>query len=143
MTRHEALALLAQLDLPAEDVAVHGSGAMLLRGLLDEVRDLDLVARGAAWERVRALHAVERGDVDPVVRPLPGVEVWGGWFGEDVDALIARAEPIDGWRCVDLRAVLAFKERLDRPKDRAHAALLRAHLDDRDGPDVDTPASAC
>lgn len=129
MTREEAVVRLGALALPPGDFAVHGSGAMLLRGLIDDASDLDIVARGAAWHRACSLAAPEAGERDAVVRVLPDVEIWGGWLGDDVGALIDRAEMVDGWPCVTLQDVLAFKERLARPKDRGHIALLRARLD--------------
>lgn len=135
MNRDEVAALLDELALPPTDFAVHGSAAMLLRGLIEEVDDLDLVARGAAWRRACALAAPEPGSQDLAARPLPGVEVWSGWLGDDVDTLIDGAELVEGWPCVRLQAVLAFKTRLARPKDRAHVALLRARLGEaRPGP---------
>ncbi len=128
MTREEAAAKLATLALPEGAYVVHGSGALLLRGLIGGARDLDVLARGEAWRVACTMAAPERGLRDPVVRPEPEVEIWGGWLGDDVDALIDTAEQVDGWPCVDLRSLLAFKERLDRPQDREHVALLRAML---------------
>lgn len=119
---------LVALDLPPGDFAVHGSGALLLRGMVDTVTDLDVVARAAAWQRACELGPVEHGALDPVVRPRGDVEIWGGWLGDDIDALIGGAEIVEGWPCVRLAEVLAFKERLARPKDRRHIALLRAVL---------------
>jgi hypothetical protein len=125
MTREEAAAKLEALALPVGSYVVHGSGALLLRGLIDRARDLDVLARGEAWRAACTMAVPEHGLHDLVVRPEPAVEIWGGWLGEDVDALIDGAERVDGWPCVDLRALLAFKERLDRPQDREHVALLR------------------
>lgn len=139
MTRAEAVARLAALALPAGDYVVHGSGALLLRGLIDRANDLDVLARGAAWRAACTMAAPERGLRDAVVRPEPEVEIWGGWLGDDVDALIDGAERVGGWPCVDLRALLAFKERLERPRDREHVALLRALLRDQDGADAAGP----
>jgi hypothetical protein len=42
---------LRTLGLPVGDYAVFGSGPLVVRGLTREYRDLDVVARGAAWER--------------------------------------------------------------------------------------------
>ncbi len=128
MTRVEATERLSELALPPGGYVVHGSGALLLRGLIDRTRDLDVLARGDAWQAACRLAAPQRGLNDPVVRPAPDLEIWGGWLGDDVDALIDGAELVDGWPCVELRALLAFKERLDRPQDREHIALLRAML---------------
>lgn len=124
----EAVARLGALGLPVGHYAVHASGVMLAHGLIDEAGDLDLVARGPAWERAQALGTVHAGRWDRVVLVAPGIEVFDGWMGVDVDALIAAATWVGGLPCVPLEEVLAFKERLNREKDRAHVTLLRAHL---------------
>ena len=128
MTLAEARARLSGLGLPAGDFALHGSGPMLAHGLVDSVHDLDVVARGAAWRRALKLGEARTAQTDRVVE-LPGeVEVFDGWMGDDLDALIDGAELVAGLPCVRLEHVLAFKERLARPKDAAHIELLRRHL---------------
>jgi len=74
---------LRALGLPAGDYAVFGSGPLAIRGLIEGARDLDVVARGTAWERARRLGTVrEAPGGDPVVRLEGGViEVFGGWLG--------------------------------------------------------------
>ena len=46
--------LVTELDLDRRDFVIFGSGPLLAHGLRDGIRDLDIVARGAAWRRVRA-----------------------------------------------------------------------------------------
>lgn len=116
------------LDLPAGDYALHGSSVLLAHGLVATVNDVDLVARGAAWERAARLAPVLRAQVDPVVRPSPEIEIFHGWLDDDPDELIDTAETLHGLPFVTLAAVLAFKRRLGRPKDRAHIALIERHL---------------
>lgn len=123
----EAKARLEALGLAAGHFAVHGSGAMLARGLVDEVHDLDVVARGPAWRRACSLGEPRRGRTDAVVE-LGEVEIFDGWMGTDADALIDGAELASGLPCVRLEHVLAFKLAMNRAKDAAHIALLREHL---------------
>ncbi len=133
MTGAEAVARLRELALPRGHYVVHGSGALLLRGLVHAAGDLDILARGPAWLLACRLSEPDAGLLDPVVRPRPEVEIWGGWLGEDVDTLIDGAEDVLGWPCVGLATLLAFKERLGRPKDVEHVRLLRQLLE-RAGP---------
>ncbi len=121
---------LRALGLPVGDYAVFGSGPLAVRGLIRELRDLDLVARGAAWERARGLGPVRAApEGDPVIWLEGGaIEVFGGWLGGDIDALIDNAEIIDGLPFARLEDVLAFKLSYGRPKDIAHARLIEAHL---------------
>ncbi len=55
--------------MPAGDWALHGSAPMLAHGLLSEIHDIDIVARGAAWEAAGRLGIITRAVVDlPCVR---------------------------------------------------------------------------
>jgi hypothetical protein len=66
---------------------------------------------------------------DPVVRLAGGaIEIFGGWLGWDVDAIIDGAEVIEGLSFACLEDVLAFKLHHGRPKDLAHARLIAEHL---------------
>jgi hypothetical protein len=124
---------LGALLRPTSDYAVFGSGPLVAHGLLEEVQDVDVVARGAAWERATELGPVlvaEGGD--PVVRlESDAIEIFGGWLGWDIDAIIEDAELVDGLPFARLEDVLAFKLAHGRPKDLEHARLLEAYL--RDG----------
>ena len=59
------------------------------------------------------------------------IEIFGGWLGWDIDAIIEDAELVDGLPFARLEDVLAFKRAHGRPKDLEHARLLEAYL--RDG----------
>ena len=126
----ELFGRLRAVGLPEGDYAVFGSGPLAARGLIREIGDLDVVARGAAWERAKALgpSSFAPGG-DPVVRLGGGdIEVFGGWLGWDVDALIDRAEVVGELSFARLEDVLAFKLSYGRPKDLAHARLIEEHL---------------
>ncbi len=127
MNLAEATARLASLGFPAGDYAVHASGVLLAHGLIDNANDLDLIARGPAWQAACQLAPPEQHTTDRVVR-LGDVEVFDGWLGDGLDELLATAETVHGLPCVRLEHVLAFKERLNRPKDARHIELIRAHL---------------
>ncbi|HET9027223.1 MAG TPA: hypothetical protein VFN07_06840 [Trueperaceae bacterium] len=122
---------LAELQLPAGDYAVHSTASLVLRGILEEAGDLDIVCRRAAWNRALELveHGAARlvqGDIDQVVEVDDDVELFDGWLGADGDELIEHAELVAGVPCVTLAAVVTFKKRLNRPKDREHLARILA-----------------
>jgi hypothetical protein len=121
---------LRALDLPEGEYAIFGSGPLVARGLLREVHDLDVVARGAAWDRAKGLGQVRTApEGDPVVWLQGGaIEVFGGWLGWDIDVLIDDAEIIDGLPFACLEDVLAFKRFYGRPKDIAHVRLIEEYL---------------
>jgi hypothetical protein len=133
MTEHPLIRRLLGLGLPPGDWALFGSGPLLVRGWIDEVGDLDVISRGAAWERAK-----EAGDLETL--PPDGVEIVnvdGGaitigtswrYIEVSIDALIEQAEEIDGIPCVRLEHIIAYKRIADRPKDRGHLAVIEEHL---------------
>ena len=48
--------MLRMLGLPYGHFAVFGSGPLLVRGIIEDATDLDVIARGPAW-----LHAIATG----------------------------------------------------------------------------------
>ena len=58
MSDHPLIRRLIELDLPRGDWALFGSGPLLMRGWIDAVGDLDIVCRGAAWDRAREVGEV-------------------------------------------------------------------------------------
>lgn len=130
---HPFFKKLLSLNLPREDFAIAGSGPMYARNLIDKLGDVDVIARGKAWET-----AVEHG------RPVPApystvevvklfdesVEILDGWFPEiwSVDDLFDNAELIDGIQFVSLEVVRRTKEKMRRPKDVEHIAIIDKYL---------------
>lgn len=126
---HPAFRVLEGLALPREDFVIAGSGPLLARGIIDDVADVDVVARGAAWRRAAELGEVTPapfGGVRHVVLGGGKVEVLDGWLPDlwSVDELIAGAEVVGGLRFVRLDVVVRTKESLRRPRDREHLDLL-------------------
>jgi hypothetical protein len=119
------------LGLPAGNFVLFGSAPLLVRGIVPPTGDVDVLARGPAWEAARALGPTVRlphHEVD-VVRVLDGrIEIGTVWgIGNvDVDDLIDSAEVIDGLPFAGLAHVRAYKEVAGRPKDREHLRLLDA-----------------
>jgi hypothetical protein len=124
------LGKLRELDMPEGDYALFGSAPLVACGLLREVHDLDVVARGGAWDRAMELGPVRTApEGDPVVWLEGGaIEIFGGWLGWDIDVLIDNSQIIDGLPFARLEDVLAFKLSLGCPKDVAHARLIEGYL---------------
>jgi hypothetical protein len=133
LTAHPLIRALLALDLPVCDYVIFGSGPLLAHGLRTDIGDLDLVARGLAWQQVATL-------ADPVacssghghmVRLYGGaIEVVDAWLSPawDTDALIDGAELIAGLPFVPLHLVYTCKFVLRRPKDAPDLAALDAWL---------------
>lgn len=122
------LNVLLELELDTKDYAVFGSAPLFMHGLKDSLRDLDVIARGRAWEQ--ALDLTERGrllmETPPSGRgtmlrhPHESIEIFNEWTSKkiDIEELIDSAELIDGIRFVRVVDVLKWKALSGREKDR-------------------------
>lgn len=129
--------LVDELGLDRREFVIFGSGPLLAHGLRTSIRDLDIVARGTAWNSV-SRHGF------PAIGPISGAPMtlfWGTliqfspqWISPDWDTndLIDRAELIQGLPFAQLADVLAYKQMLRRPKDHPD---LKALLDLMGQPD--------
>ena len=130
MTGEELFGLLRTLDLPPDGYAVFGSGPLLIRGVIEEANDLDVVCRPHTWEQARRLgEVVALEDGVEVISVNNGAITFGrSWrYGDvDIEHLIDTADELEGIPFVRLEHVIAYKRIADRPKDRVHLAALAA-----------------
>ncbi|MGD0069623.1 MAG: hypothetical protein ABSB76_40165 [Streptosporangiaceae bacterium] len=138
--------LIAELDLDCRDFVIFGSGPLLARGLRRGIHDLDVVARGTAWQRVSERGIPEVG----AISGAPMALFWGDriqfspvWISADwdTDDLIDRAEIIQGLPFAQLTDVLAYKQQLNRRKDQPDIKALLDLLQPG-GTHVSTPSHA-
>ena len=132
-TFHTNLARFLALDLPREDFAIFGSGPMHAHGIR-EARDVDVVARGIAWDKVLTLGPREQleDEFHARISLFDGeVEVYSNWApgSWNIDELIDTAENIDGIRYVQLAFVQKYKELRGTPKDKKDLALIEQYLE--------------
>jgi hypothetical protein len=132
--------LVTELDLDRRDFVIFGSGPLLAHGLRRRIRDLDVVARGTAWDRVSQRGLPAAGSINgaplALFRDKDGlIQFSRGWVTEpdewkshDTDDLIDRAEIIQGLPFAQLTDVLAYKQMLLRPKDLQDIAVLLGAL---------------
>ncbi|MBD3009140.1 hypothetical protein [Streptomyces sp. 5-10] len=122
---------LISLELPVNDFFVAGSGPMLAHGIRSSVGDLDIVARGAAWEKALRLGVpslAPLGYVDHIVLASGEIEVLNGWFDYDVDQLFSECEVFSGIMFAPLFRVIEWKVRLGREKDRDDIQAINRHF---------------
>jgi len=132
---------LMTLNLPVDDYAIFCSAPLAAHGLIDfsEVSDLDLIARGKAWEEAKRLSKVAHIQTDLKFGEVLGffkkndefdISVYTGWPHGiwDVNELIDTADVVDGIRFVKLENVLKWKKARNRPKDAGQIAILEKHL---------------
>jgi predicted nucleotidyltransferase len=124
---------LLSLNLPIKDYAVFGSGPLAVRGLIEFSKDIDIVARGKAWEKAQEYGTpVETRARFGNVVSLFGdkIEIYNAWPNGDwnVDELINTADIIGGIRFVTLQNVLKWKKARNLPKDVLHIKLIGDYL---------------
>ncbi|HYN97195.1 MAG TPA: hypothetical protein VES42_25430 [Pilimelia sp.] len=132
--RHNRIVMeLLSLGLPTEDYAVFGSGPLLAHGLRSDVRDLDVLARGRAWERALRYGTPRippSGNGRMVVLFDGRIEIFDEWVSADwnVDELIDSADIVDGIRFIPLATVLRWKKSVSRAKDRQDVTAIEQSL---------------
>jgi hypothetical protein len=128
---HPLFEQLRDLDLPPKDYVVFGSGPLWVRGIRPG-QDLDLLARGEAWEKMKMLGTVEDGDgCSHVIRFNNGkIEVFDQWCTKTchVDQIIERADVIEGIPFAKLEDVLCWKGEMNRKKDKKDIELVEKYI---------------
>lgn len=120
------------LELPPNDFVIVGSGPLWAHGLMDAPGDVDILARGAAWDKAAALappFVAPRGDC--CVSLCDGrIEIFDGWTPAvwPIESVFAAAVLHDGLPFAPLAFTLAVKRALNRPKDWPHIRLLTRRL---------------
>lgn len=126
----DLFAALRSLDLPSGDFVIFGSGPLIIRGIIEATNDLDIVSRGAAWDKARSKgEKLILSDGAHLASFFDGAITGGAtWkYGSfDIDELIDSAEMIDGLPFAPLVCVVEYKRNADRPKDREHLRLMEA-----------------
>ena len=132
LLEHPYIQKFLTLHLPRTDYVIAGSGPLFARGWIDDPGDIDVVARGAAWETARQLGDTSQAPYSSVLRVQlfdGAVEILNGWFPEiwPVDTLIDEADVFEGIRFVRLSVVAATKRRLRRERDLEHLRIMEKH----------------
>jgi hypothetical protein len=131
MTLAEVQSKVLSLELPANDYVLFGSLPLLAHDLIENVNDIDILARGSAWEYAQTFAKAELAPMGEWRVKLEFIEIYNAWLGMDVDAIIDRAIFINGLPYADLQDVLEFKQKLNRPKDADHIRCIKEHLESK------------
>lgn len=129
--KEEVLAIIKNLGLPLEGVAVFGSGPICVRGWR-EFNDIDLVTRPEVFEMAKKIsgalvtEALRGGEEIKISKGGMQIEIYNHWGpGEwDVEELINTADVFDGVKFVSLENVMKWKRLLGRDKDQSDIELI-------------------
>jgi len=122
---------LKAIGLPPDDFAVFGSGPLAARGLRD-VSDLDIVARGEAWEKAKRFGTpgqTQSGDASFFFADGK-IEICDRWGPVEwnTDQLIDTADAIDDVRFVKIEIVMQDKIKRGREKDLKDVELIGRYM---------------
>ncbi len=114
--------IVTDLSLDRADFVIFGSAPLLAHGLRRRIHDVDVVARGDTWRRVRECGIPTRGNINgaPIASFWDGrIQFSSGWISDiwSTDTIINNAELIEGLPFARLTDVLAYKQTLCRDKD--------------------------
>jgi hypothetical protein len=117
------------LSLSATDFLIFGSAPLLIHGLVSTINDIDLVARGSAWEKAKTYGEVLQGKNGDRLIQLGSIDIYDGWMSEKIAGLMERARFVRGLPYASLEDVLRYKLKLNRPKDAKHITLIQVYLE--------------
>jgi hypothetical protein len=124
-----------QLKLPSENFVILGSAPMVIHGILPTIqKDVDILARNSAWKQAQKI-AQESGILEEDAKLVGSVirlcnnkiEIYNDWPIPDisVDQMINDRDFFEEYRLpfAKLKYVVAYKQRLNRTKDKEHLRL--------------------
>jgi hypothetical protein len=130
--QHPLFQKLLSFNLPPEDFAVFGSGPMFVHGLRAAIGDLNVIARGKAWQQAHALgqEQAAHSGLGKAILPVEGIQIYNAWGPGTwtADDLIDTSEVIDGIRFVTLDKVAYWKGLMGRPKDIEDVKAINDYL---------------
>lgn len=126
----DVFANLKRLPLPDGEFAVFGSGPLIIRGVIEETNDLDVICRGSAWTAVQEIGSLQFNDDYGVeiVTLFDGRVTFGNKWGIgnlDVDELIDEAEYFEDLPFVKLKHVIDYKMIRKSEKDLQHIEAFK------------------
>ncbi len=129
----ELIKNIKSLGLPKSDFAIFGSAHLYLCGLRDSVNDIDIIARGKAWEKVLTLGKIKnaKSGVGQVLELFDGyVEIFNDWpYGPwNIENLIDTAKEINGIKYVTLENILNWKQKRNNEKDIVDIHKIKEYL---------------
>ena len=123
MNKKEYIKALEKLNLPKDDYIILSGGSLLMRDLRETSADLDLCATKKLAEKIDLYNAPT--DDKGFYTPFDNCQMMDDYDNFEYDI-------IDGYKCETLKSILDFKLRVNRPKDQADIANIKAALNEQD-----------
>lgn len=116
---------LKNLGLPDDQYAIYGSGPMAIRGIT-EVNDIDIVVKDKLFGVLKQKYQ----EFEPGKLRAFSIDILSARFAivENPEAIIDRAETIQGLRFIRLDDLIQWKKKLGREKDLNHVKMIEEYL---------------
>lgn len=128
MTKGQLLQLVDGLELPKEEYYILSSGCLLLYGLRDEAKDLDLCVSRSLFENL-----VSKFDID-----LSSKNECGFYHLNDLVEVVVNDKSEfkrgfkDGYPVESLQSILDYKKKRNFLKDQKDIIAIQKYLDDQE-----------
>lgn len=118
---------IEELDLPAADFIVEGSGVLDALGIRKS-RDLDVVVNESTFEQLqkRGFTRQNLGEIPYVEKG--DIEAWLNFDGKNFDELMEEAVQIKGYNFSSLDLIISWKQRRGLDKDKKDLELIDKYL---------------
>jgi len=132
--KHPLIEKLLSFDLPKDDFVLAGSAAMYFVGIKDLGNDLDVIARGEAFEKAKQFGVMDKAPdgSDKVVIDDGKIEIYSLWIGKDsieeTKDIFSNCKKIGGIQVMWLEDVIKYKKIKAREKDILHVKLIEEYL---------------
>lgn len=131
MNKVELVKLIQTLKIDKEEFWVLSSGALVLRGIWDDAKDLDIAVTNKGLSQLKRSYKLK-----------PKNEECNDWFivndfiecvcdGEKED-LDYQPEVVDGIQVQNINQYLEFLEKSNREKDKARIKLVRDYIESQE-----------
>lgn len=122
MNRDELLKLINQLNLPKGEYSICSTGSLVIRGILEKARDLDLQVTEECFNYIKNKYKITfKANLETYFQKGKYNSLYE--FDElDVEFFVMDKEDIlfdyvEGYPCQDIDAILEFKIKRNLPKD--------------------------
>lgn len=119
MNREEYIKGLEEMGLPKEEYIILSGGSLLLRGIREKTEDYDFCITKKLAEEINLYDSPK--DDNGFYTPFENCQMMDDFDGTPFDI-------VDGYQCESLESILAFKRRVNRPKDQDDIRNIEKYL---------------
>ncbi len=118
-----------KLDLPRDQYVIFGSGPLAIRGIR-EGRDLDVIVYDELFAELKKRYRHESEYKDKIVLEGGDIEIFPARksYVDKAEEAIEKADAIEGYRFMNLKDLIRWKNKLSRPKDHRDIEMIKDYL---------------